>query len=72
MMTTGLMRAEQMTAEQKAAREGGDGHDHGEEGHGPAGTFDMIIRVWAGIATIMALLWLQGLFRRRKSEPSAA
>lgn len=62
----------EMTAEQKAAREGGDGHDHGEEGHGPAGTFDMIIRVWAGIATIMALLWLQGLFRRRKSEPSAA
>ena len=63
----------EMTAEQKAAREGGgDGHAHGEEGHGPAGTFDMIIRVWAGIATIMALLWLQGLFRRRKSEPSAA
>ena len=62
----------EMTAEQKAAREGGDGHDHGEEGHGPAGTFDMIIRIWAGIATIMALLWLQGLFRRRKSEPSAA
>ena len=62
----------EMTAEQKAAREGGDGHDHGEEGHGPTGTFDMIIRVWAGIATIMALLWLQGLFRRRKSEPSAA
>lgn len=61
----------EMTAEQKAdTGGGGDGHDEG--GHGPAGTFDMIIRVWAGIATIMALLWLQGLFRRRKSEPSAA
>lgn len=63
----------EMTAEQKAAREGGgEGHDHSEGGHGPAGTFDMIIRVWAGIATIMALLWLQGLFRRRKTATSAA
>lgn len=63
----------EMTTEQKAAREGGgDGHDHGEEDHGPAGTFDMIIRVWAGIATIMALLWLQGLLGRRKGNPSAA
>jgi multidrug efflux pump subunit AcrA (membrane-fusion protein) len=63
----------EMTAEQKAAREGGgDGHDHSEGGHGPAGIFDMIIRVWAGIATIMALLWLQGLFRRRKDATPTA
>ena len=63
----------EMTAEQKAAREGGkEARPAGGRSTAPAGTFDMIIRVWAGIATIMALLWLQGLFRRRKSEPSAA
>ena len=63
----------EMTEEQKATEAKDDhGHDHGDEAHGPAGTFDMIIRVWAGIATIMALLWLQGLFRRSKDQPSAA
>lgn len=62
----------EMTEEQKATREaGGDGYDHGEDAHGPAGTFDMIIRIWAGIATIMALLWLQGLLGRSKKKTSA-
>lgn len=61
----------EMTAEQKAAREAEEKRAAGEV-EGSIGTLDMIIRVWAGIATIMSLLWLQGLFRRRKSEPSAA
>ena len=60
-----------MTAEQKAAREAEERRAAGEV-EGSTGTLDIIIRVWAGIATIMALLWLQGLFRRRNSEPSAA
>ncbi|MGB0154552.1 MAG: efflux RND transporter periplasmic adaptor subunit [Verrucomicrobiales bacterium] len=62
----------EMTPEQKAAREAeAKGHDHGAHGSDSTGTFDVVIRIWAGIATIMALLWLQGLFRRRKDEPAA-
>lgn len=62
----------EMTPEQKAAREAeAKGHDHEGHGSGSTGTFDLVIRIWAGITTIMALLWLQGLFRRRKDEPAA-
>lgn len=63
----------EMTAEQKAAEGGGgDGHNHGEHQSGPAGTFDLAIRIWAVVATILALLWLQSLLRGRKQNSQTA
>lgn len=57
----------EMTADQKAVTDsGGDGHDHGSKDHGRVGTLDIVIRIWAGVATIMALLWLQGFLRRNQ------
>ena len=60
-----------MTDEQKAARDG-ENPQSGAGNHGSKGVIDTVIRIWAGIATVMALLWLQSLFRKRKKKSSPA
>tara|TARA_R110002096_G_scaffold428258_2_gene639697 strand:- start:3033 stop:4187 length:1155 start_codon:yes stop_codon:yes gene_type:complete len=61
----------EMTAEQKAAAESeGDGHGHGAGGE--PGMLDWIIRIWAAVATVLLLVWLQAILRKRKSQPVAA
>ena len=60
----------EMTPEQKAAEEAE--HSHEGEAGGPAGTLDIVIRIWAGIATILVLVLLQGLLRKRNQKTSAA
>ena len=61
----------EVTPEQKAAQEAEHSHD-GSGNHGPKGVLDTVIRIWAVIATVMALLWLQGLFRKRNQKTSQA
>ena len=47
---------------------GEDGHAHAEDENGPAGMFDMVIRIWAAIATVLLLVCLQGLLRKRSGR----
>lgn len=61
----------EMTAEQKAAREAEKkGHRHGTGGE--PGILDWIIRGWAAIATVLLLIWLQSILRKRKTQLTAA
>ncbi len=60
----------EMTPEQKTSQE--EEHGHGHEAHGEAGLLDQIIRVWAAIATVLLLLWLQGALRKRTKQPASA
>jgi len=63
----------EMTAAQKAAEAEEADQAGGETGKsGAAGPIDLAIRVWAVIATLMALLWLQGLFVKRNRTTSGA
>ncbi|MDF1658130.1 MAG: efflux RND transporter periplasmic adaptor subunit [Verrucomicrobiales bacterium] len=55
-------------ADKKAAAAEEAGHDQADGEHGPAGLFDIVIRVWAAIATILLLVWLQSLLRKRNSK----
>ena len=55
-------------ADKKAVQAEADGHEHTEGGHGPAGVFDIVIRAWAAIATILLLVCLQSLLRKRNGK----
>ncbi|MEM7600005.1 MAG: efflux RND transporter periplasmic adaptor subunit [Verrucomicrobiota bacterium] len=59
----------EMTPEQKTAEEAEHAHD-GDAG-GPAGTLDIMVRIWAGIATILVVVLLQGMLRKRNRKTSA-
>ena len=62
-------------ADRKAVREAeaeADGHGSAAGESGPTGMFDIVIRVWAVIATILALLWPQTLLRGRKQKTQTA
>lgn len=61
----------EMTPEQKAAREAEKAGANAQGGgHGTVGSIDLFVRGWAVIATIMSLMWLQSLFRRREPQTS--
>lgn len=60
-------------ADKKEAAAETDEHDHAGGGHQAPGVFDLIIRIWAGIAVVLLLVWLQGLLRsRNRGKESAA
>jgi hypothetical protein len=62
-----------VTPEQKAAREAAGDHEQGEIAEQKtAGAFEIVIRVWAAIAAVLALVWLQRLLRPRQQKIAAA
>ena len=61
-------------ADKKAAstEAGHEGHDHASSSPAATGTLDIVIRIWAGIATLLLLVWVQGLLRKRNRKAEAA
>ncbi|MEC5129459.1 efflux RND transporter periplasmic adaptor subunit [Verrucomicrobiales bacterium BCK34] len=63
----------ELTEADKKVAAGESSHDHSEDGAGSMGAVDIAIRIWAVIATLLFLVLLQGLLRKRnrKSESSS-
>lgn len=53
-------------ADRNTMAESHEGHDHGDEGSSASGgTLDLVVRIWAAVASILLLICLQQLMKKR-------